>query len=419
MFDVIATLLLLAAGFSFFNERFLHLQSTIALMLLALIFSLIILSLPWFGIDLSKNHLLYNLAHIDFSQVVLNGVLCFLLFAGALNVPFNALKRKRWDIITLAIIGTIVATFVIGSLCWLALNTAGIPLPYLYALLFGAIVSPTDPIAALSILKSIGLPENLEVVIDGESQFNDGVGVVIFTTLSSIIVGESNPQISHIVLLFSQEVLGGIGLGLTVAFMTHIMLRGSHVIVTQVLITLSAVTINYALAEKFGFSGPIASVVLGLIVGNFSMKAIAFESQDHMNTFWDLVNQVLNAILFVLIGLEALIIKLPEPSLLLIASIAILTVLTGRYISVVVSMYLLDIQKKFNLTSRTKLARFFTWTGLRGALAIALVLSLPEGHIKTLLLPMTYAVVVFSILIQGNTISLFFSSDTLKKLVLP
>jgi Na+:H+ antiporter len=418
MLEIIALLLSLAALFSFINERYLHLEMTIGLMLQAFILATAITLVSYMGIDLTHAKVMMLLQHVDFSQVVLQGILCFLLFAGAKNVPINQLRAHRWDVITLALIGTLVSTFFIGSLIYWIFSLLGIQISYLYALIFGAIISPTDPIAALAILKSIGMPENLEVVIDGESQFNDGIGVVIFVTLIGIASGDSVPEFSKITLLFLQGVFGGIGLGLITAFIVHYLMINSKSDTTLVLISLSAVSTSYALAEILMVSGPIASVVLGLFIGNRTIPKIKQSiSNNHIDVFWEMINQILNAVLFVLIGLIALKVGIPDAPIFVCMVIAIAIVLLGRFVSVYLSMMILRLEHKYSFTSRLKLSALFTWAGLRGALAIALVLSLPNSRFKDMLITLVYGVVVWSILIQGATIKRLFSQKVLNQLV--
>ncbi len=420
MLDIIAILLALAAFFSFINLRYLHLQMTIGLMLLAFILVIMLSLFKYLGFSYAHSHFMNILTQLDFSQIVLQGILCFLLFASSKNISLKKLRLREWDVITLAIFGTLSATFIIGTLMYFILHALGLALSYIDALIFGAIISPTDPIAALAILKNVGLPSNLEVVLDGESQFNDGVGVVIFVTLTSIAFGHESPSLIHITTLFIQAVLGGVGLGLIMAMLTHLLVRNANDVITEVLITLAAVSGGYAIAETIHVSGPIASVVLGLVVGNKTLPHIAAKkTRDHIDLFWDLIDQVLNAILFVLIGLMALLVGVPTLNEFWGIVIAIMVVLIGRYLSVYFSMVMLNMERKFNFSSRHKIANLFTWSGLRGALAVALVLSLPDGTPKNQLLPMVYGVVIFSILVQGTTIKRFFPPAILQRLAQP
>lgn len=418
MFEVITLIFVLAALFCLINERVLHLQVTIGLMLLALLFVLSLTVLAKLGLNVWDIHYIKILAKIDFSQVVLQGMLCFLLFAGAMNISLRALNDYKWDVITLSIIGTIIAALVIGCLVWLGLGLLSIHIPLLWAFIFGSIIAPTDPIAALAILKSIGLPSKLETIIDGESQFNDGIGVVLFVTFTGIALEGHSAHLSTMSLLFVREVLGGVGLGLLIGFITHYLMRWSNQINTQVLISLAAVSSTYLLAELIIVSGPIACVILGLVVGKYSIRSeLNAQSQEQISFFWNIINQLLNACLFILIGLVAINITLSTLPDIYCIVIAIVAVLIGRYVSVWCSMLVVNAEKKLNVTSLGLLARLFTWTGLRGALAIALVLSLPEGKYKTLLLPMVYGVVLFSILIQGLTIKPLFNAQSLQRLV--
>ncbi len=416
--EIISFLLLLAALFSYINERFIKIPSTIALMLLALIFSLSLAFFHHLGFDLGYYKAVNKMiTELDFSRLVLDGVLCFLLFAGALSISLKSLEKQKNQVITLAFLATFVAVLTIGTLSWLFFQLVGMPIPYIYSLIFAAIISPTDPIAALAILKSMGLPEKLKVIIDGESQFNDGVGVVLFVTFTGIAFGTTKPTAAHIAGMFLQEVIGGIGLGIAMAAVTHTMLKGVSQIATQLLITLAAVTLGYSSSELLGVSGPIACVIAGLLVGSYSLqKATDAPSRQHITNFWDMVNQILVAVLFVLIGLEVLILQSSKPQYFLYSFAAILIVLFGRYLSIVISMLALKLPKKLKTSSLFKLANLFTWSGLRGALAIALVSSLPENQYKGLLATMTYIIVVFSILVQGSSIPLLFSPKELKQL---
>ena len=417
MLDIIAILLSLAAFFSFINGRFLRLQMTVGLMLLSLIFAVLFTLLSYFGVDYWHLQLKGLLSQIDFSQVVLQGVLCFLLFAGAKNISMARLRQYEWDVITLAILATLLATFIIGSALYGVFQLFGFQIAYIHALIFGAIISPTDPVAALSILKSIGLPANIELVIDGESQFNDGIGVVIFVTLTGIAFEHATPTVAHISTLFFREVGGGIVLGLVVAGIVHYFITRAKHVITELLITLAAVSASYALALTIEVSGPIASVVLGIVLGNYSLTRLGdVSSKRVIDVFWGMIDQVLNAILFVLIGLLALMIGIPTKAVILCCVIAIVCVLLGRFFSIYLSMGLLRIEHKLKFKLRLGLVNLFTWAGLRGALAVALVLSLPEGYLKIRLLPLVYAVVAFSILIQVSTLKRLFPLKKLQQL---
>jgi len=418
VFETITILLALSAIFSFVNERYLKFETTIGLMFLAFLFSIGITWLSYLGIDIHHSRFMAMVKDIDFSQIVLQGVLCFLLFAGAKNVSLSKLEEYKWDVFTLAIIATFVATFLIGYFLYFTFQVISIKLNYIHALIFGAIISPTDPVAALSILKNVGLPNSLEVIIDGESEFNDGIGVVIFVSLLSIAIGESSLQIGAVTTLFLREVLGGIAIGLIMGLITHYFIINSKTTITQVLISLSSVSSGYAIAEFTGVSGPIGSVVLGLIFGNISLAKVKSKlTREHIDVFWSLVNQILNAVLFVLIGLIVLQVNIPGGYFISGILISIVIVLLGRFISVYLSMFILGIEHKFNFSSRLHISTLLTWVGMRGALAVALVLSLPDKPFKSFLIPLVYGVVVFSILVQGGSIKILFPQEKLKKLV--
>ena len=420
VFHVVTTLLIIAALLAYINQRFLRLQPTIGIMLLALMLAAILEVLHLFQLDILHTFINDLLKEVNFCEFVLQVILCFLLFAGSLNMPLKTLAKKKWSVITLALIGTFVTTFIIGTLTWLALDMLGLHVSYVYALIFGAIITPTDPIAALSILHSMGIPEELEVVIDGESQFNDGVGVVIFVTLTGIAFGGADLSVSGTTLLFLQEVVGGIGLGLMVAAITHYLLKGVNDTDVQLLLTLAMASLNYAIADSIHVSGPLASVVLGIVVGNYSFNSVLDKkSREHIKVFWEMVNTTLVSILFVLVGLEVLMVKLPKFPEMLMPLIAIPMVLIARYISTIISGYIVNLQGRFNFSGRHKIVNLLTWAGLKGGLGIALVMSLPAGELRDLYLLMTYAVVVFSILIQGSTIKLLFSKEDLKAMVNP
>lgn len=418
MLESLTILLALSALFSFLNERYLKLSMTIGLMLQAFGFALLFACLGYFYPGIWDSAFIKIIQDINFSQFVLQGVLCFLLFAGSKNISLEQLKEYKLDVISLALLATMLSTLITGTFVYFLFQLAGLNLAYIYCLIFGAIISPTDPVAALAILKSVGLPKSLAVIIEGESQFNDGIGVIIFVTLLSLAVGESHLQWSGLALLFFKEVFGGIAVGIIMATISHYLVLNSKTVITQVLISLSAVSIGYEIAEKTGVSGSIASVVLGLVFGNITLaKEHDNNLQLHINLFWDMIEQVLNAILFVLIGLFVLRLSLPDIDVVLGVPIAIIAVLLGRLISVYLSMEALGFKHKYDLKPQFEIVGLFTWVALRGALAVALVLSLPEDSSKALMVSMVYGVVIFSILIQGSTIKTLFSPRLLKEMI--
>jgi CPA1 family monovalent cation:H+ antiporter len=398
-FEIIAILTSLAAVFGFLNARTVRLPTTIGIMLIALVFSLLFIavgsSLPgvkeW-GVQL--------LAGIDFNQALMHGMLGFLLFAGALHVNFAELVGQYRVIGSLATMGVVVSTFLIGTLLWYILALTPAAMSYGYCLLFGALISPTDPIAVLSILKSAKAPKSLEVKITGESLFNDGVGVVIFLVILEIVSAGQKFSASHVGFLLIQEAGGGALFGLGIGYLAYRMLKEIDDYQVEVMITLALVTGGYVLAEWLHLSAPIAMVVAGLLIGNRGRQFAMSEKTRHdLDTFWELIDSVLNAILFTLLGLEVMILDF-SPLSMTLGLAAICIVLAGRLISVAIPITILKRWRTFS----PKVVRILTWGGLRGGISVALALSLPTSPERDLILIMTYTVVVFSIVVQGLSI---------------
>ncbi len=400
LFEIIAILLTLAALFSYINCRTIKLPTTIGVMLIALLFSLGLIFLGKF-IPETRQWATELLTKIDFDETLLHGMLSFLLFAGALHVNINDLTNQYRVITGLATFGVLTSTFIVGTLTWLIINPLmGIKLSMLYCYLFGALISPTDPIAVLGILKTSGIPSSLKTKIAGESLFNDGIGVVIFLILLSIATGGHEIESGQIVLLFIQEAMGGAFFGFGTGYLTYYMLKKIDNYQVEVLITLALVTGGYALAEALHFSAPIAIVVAGLLIGNHGRQfAMSEMTREHLDKFWELIDEILNAVLFVLIGLEVMVISFSY-SIFVAGALAVLIVLAARFISVSVPILML---KKFR-TFSPNVIKILTWGGLRGGISVALALSLPAGEQRQLILAITYCVVIFSILVQGLTI---------------
>ena len=412
---VISVLFVLTAFFGVVNERYLRLQPSIGLMLLALVMSLVFLGLKSAGIvaDLGSEDTI--LRELNFSSLLLNGVLCFMLFAGSAGVEFESLKRDKWVILSLAIGATLIATALTGALLHLVLGWLGVTLALSYALVFGALISPTDPIAALAILKAAGLPPRLEAIINGESLFNDGVGVVLFTV--ALAYAQGSAQEGSPLALFLREVLGGVGLGLAVGLAIHLMLMRTKDYTNQLLATLGGVALGYSIALQIDVSGPIAMVVAGLVAGNVTMPRLANEVRAPLQTFWRGIDEVLNSLLFVMIGLMVVVVhSLPFAPLMKTLPIAILVCLIVRAVSVYVPITALMMTRTLD-GDRNGVTKLLTWGGLRGGLALALALSLPESHDKPLIVNMTFAVVAFSVLVQGSTIAKFFKPSYLQGLL--
>jgi len=411
----VAILLVLTAFLGTLNARYLRLQPSIGLMLLALGMTLGLVALQAAGIVDDLGWVQSLVDDLNLSEVLLNGVLCFMLYAGSTGVKFASLERDRWTILTLAIGSTIIACFLTGTLLHVVLGWMGVTLALSHALVFGALISPTDPIAALAILKAAGLPKRLETIINGESLFNDGVGVVLFTVFLANAQGtgsEGSPLV-----LFLREVLGGVGLGAAVGLLIHIVLLRTDDYATHLLATLGNVALGYSIALQIDVSGPIAMVVAGLITGNATAPRMSDDVRAPLATFWSGIDDVLNSLLFVMIGLLVILVRdLDYAPLLKIAPAAILVCLIARGISVYLPMVGLTATGVLD-GDRNGLTKLLTWGGLRGGLALALALSLPQGPSRLVIGEMTLAVVAFSVLVQGSTISKLFQPAYLKGLL--
>lgn len=399
LLNILAILVTLTALFSYINYRYIGLPVTIGVMLIALAMSLVLIVLGAFGFGLEKQAETL-LRSIDFDKTLLHGMLSFLLFAGALHININDLVERKYIIGSLATVGTVFSMFLVSTLTWLVLGWFNVGLPYVYCLLFGALISPTDPIAVLGILKSSGAPKSLKMKIAGESLFNDGIGVVAFLIILEIVTGTHLVRASHIGWLFVKEAIGGGLFGLGIGYVAYRMLKSVDNYQVELLITLALVTGGYTLANLLHLSGPIAIVVAGLLIGNQGrLLAMSDETRHHLDIFWELVDEILNAVLFVLIGLEVLVLTFTQQYLL--ASLLIIpVVLLARFIAVGLQVTLLRPFREFS----PGVIRIMTWGGLRGGISVALALSLPLGPERDGILAITYAVVVFSILVQGLTI---------------
>jgi len=398
LFHVLALLLAIAALFSYLNHRFLRLPTTIGLMLIALAFSLGLLLLKPLAEGV-EDKVVLMLKSVDFDATVLHGMLGFLLFAGALHVNLAELAEQRWMIAFLATFGIIGSTAIIGVLCALAFRVTGLDVPFIDCLLFGALISPTDPIAVLGILRQVGAPASLAAKITGESLFNDGVAVVVFLVITDIAAGGNAVSPGDVLALFLQQAAGGVLFGLAAGYLAYRMLRDVDNYQVEMLITLALVTCGYALAEKMGLSAPIAIVVAGLLIGNHGkLLPMAERTRERLDTFWVLVDEILNAVLFALIGLEMLVLVFRE-QYLAAGLIAIPVVLLARFITVGLPITLMRRFRSFSPNA----VKIITWGGLRGGISIALALSLPASEVRKTLVAITYIVVVFSILVQGLT----------------
>jgi CPA1 family monovalent cation:H+ antiporter len=399
LFDIIAILISLSALFSYINHRYIRLPTTIGLMLIALLMSLGIVGLDALGLGLADN-IKSLMDHIDFNTTLMHGMLSFLLFAGALHVNLNDLANNKWIIGFLATVGVCLSTLIIAFTGQWVLAKIGIDLSLIYCLLFGALISPTDPIAVLGILKTAGASKSLETKIGGESLFNDGIGVVIFIVLLGIASGGAEISTSSIALLFAQEAIGGIVFGLVIGGIAYGLLKSIDNYQVEILITLAVVCGGYSLAHVLHLSGPIAVVVAGLLIGNHGrLLAMSDKTREHLDLFWELVDEILNAVLFVMIGLEVLVLTF-DMHYLAAGLFLIPVVLLARFISVGVPVTILRLRRDFSNNA----IKIMTWGGLRGGISVALALSLPAGRERDIILVATYTIVVFSILVQGLTI---------------
>ncbi len=398
LFEIIGALLALTAALAYVNERHFHLPISIGVTLGGLVTSLVLLLVA--GLAPERQWLTGLLAHIDFEKVFLEGLLGILLFAGALEVDLEELMRVRTPVLVLSIVGTLLSTLVVGTAAWELLRILGLGIPFLWALLFGALISPTDPIAVMGLLSDAGAPSELSTLITGESLFNDGVAVVLFTIVLGLVTGEHGASVLAAGRLFLEEAVGGVIYGLGLGWAAYYFLRRVDEPTTEILVTVAVTTAGYALANRIGTSGPLAMVVAGLLVGNHGrMFAMSEGTRERLDNFWIVLDQILNALLFVLIGLEVLILPV-RASWLVAGALAIPLILGARLLSVYVPMRFLPIRPELGPYA----IRVLTWGGLRGGIAIALALSLPVGGERGLLLLITYVVVVFSILVQGLTI---------------
>lgn len=400
MFDVAVICLVITALVAYVNHRFVRLPTAIGVMAIALALSLALVILNAFGIGVLHRYETSLLAEIDFPEVVLKGMLSVLLFAAALHVDVSELRAYRWHVAALAVVGTVASTLIVGLALWGLLPLAGLQLSLAYCLLFGALISPTDPVAVAGIIRSAGAPRSLDVVIGGESLFNDGIGVVLFTLLLGMVAGGDGPDLGRGAELLAREAGGGVLFGLVLGFVTYRLLRSIDSYRVEVMITLAAVLGGYALARHLHVSGPLAMVTAGLVVGNHGREyGMSDITRRHHDMFWELLDWMLNSVLFVLIGLEFVAVSF-SPQVLAVSAGMIVVTLLARLLCA--GLPVAALSRFFRLPRGAW--QVLTWGGLRGAISVALALSLPPGGPRDLILAMTYYVVVFSILVQGLSI---------------
>ena len=398
-FDILAVLTTLAAVFAWVNYRYLKLPATIGIMIISLLFSLGLVVLGRAGLEIGGT-MRPVLDAIDFNETLLNGMLGALLFAGALHVNVEELLQQKWVIAILATAGVLLATVIVGGLSFLIFNRIGLEIPLRYCMLFGALIAPTDPIAVGAILRKVGVPKSLLVKITGESLFNDGIGVVVFITILSVVAGGHDVSTKGVLELLGREVIGGIVYGLAIGWVAYRMLKSIDHYQVEILLTLAVVTGGYALALRFHISGALAMVVAGLMIGSRGRAhAMSKQTQERLDSFWELIDEFLNALLFVLIGVEVLVLDW-NGTFLLAGAVAIPLILVARFVSVGLPVTLMRNWRKFSPHA----VKLMTWSGLRGGISVALALAIPVGTERDLIITVTYIVVCFSIIVQGLTI---------------
>jgi CPA1 family monovalent cation:H+ antiporter len=395
-----AVLIVLAALFSWLNHRFIRLPASIALLLFSLATSVAVVAVGMLGLG-SQRLAGQVLDKVQLDQALLNGMLSFLLFASALQVDLGELAERKWAVGFLASLGVVVSTALAGLAVWAIFGALGHGIPLIWCLLFGALISPTDPISVLAILKSARVEKSLEMKLAGESLLNDGFGVVLFVLLLGIALSGESTTFAHVAALFAQEVLGGALFGLAIGYVAYRMLARVDHYQVEILLTLALVMGGYALAIQWHLSGPIAIVVAGVLIGNHGRRyAMSVKSRERVETFWELIDEILNAVLFVMIGLELLRLDY-DPAYSWAAALAIPAVLLARLLSVALAALVPGLRADFP----PYVIGILTWGGLRGGISVALALSLPGGPHRDALITVTYVVVVFSIVVQGLTLS--------------
>jgi CPA1 family monovalent cation:H+ antiporter len=402
-FEIVALLLTVAAAFAYVNHRWIKLPPAIGLMAMSFAASLLLIALDrlqWLHLTGVATRILED---VRLDDTLLHGMLGILLFAGALHINLEDLREERLAIAVLAVVGTVLSMLIVGGLSHWLLARLGLGLPLAHCMLFGALISPTDPIAVLDILKSARVPRGLEIQIAGESLFNDGVGVVLFLAVLGIASGGHEVTASKVLALFAREAVGGAAFGLVTGYLVYRLLRSIDHYQTELLLTLALVLGGYVLADRLHISAPIAAVVAGLVIGNHGRSmGMSDVTRDHLDKFWSLVDEIMNAILFVLVGFEFLRLAITT-KVALAGAVMIPVVLLARVASVWAPFALLS---RFVRLSRGAVW-VLSWGGLRGGISVALALSTPAGAGHDLVVAMTYFVVAFSIFVQGLTLGRF------------
>jgi len=395
-----SALIVLASIFSYLNYRFLKLPSTIGIMLIAIVVSIILVLFGETFLPRTFGHLHNLMINIDFTEVLMGAMLNFLLFAGGIHINIDDLKEQFRPVLIFSTVGVVISTFVVGFGMFYLLPFLGIYLPFIYCLLFGALISPTDPVAVLSILKQANVSKSLETKVAGESLFNDGMAVVVFTVVLQLALGDKvELGLENIGLLLLKEAGGGLFLGVVLGWVTSRLMREVDDYIISVLVTLSVVMGGYLIARQMHISGPLTMVAAGLFMGNFNVKfKMKSITQDYLIKFWELIDEILNAVLFLFIGFELLMIK-DLSHFIIPGLVAIVIVLLARVISI------WGPTKFMKRTFSRQTVKVLIWGGIRGGVSIALAMSIPKNEYSEIILSITYCVVVFSIIVQGLTIA--------------
>lgn len=369
-------LITLAALFSWLNHRFIRQPVSVAMLLFSLALSLGLVALGKLGLD-AQSLARATIGAIELDRALLDGMLSFLLFAGALHVDLDELAKRRWAIAFLASLGVVVSALVAGGALWGIFGALGLPIPLIWCLVFGALISPTDPIAVLGILKSARAEKSLGAKMAGEALLNDGFGIVLFVLFLGIAMGGEEATFASVSALFAREVLGGALFGLAIGYGAYRLLSGLDSYEVEILLTLALVMGGYAAA-----------------------RAMAARSRERVGQFWELIDEIFNAVLFIMIGLELLRLEF-HATYAWAGALAIPAVLAARFLSVGVATLVPGLRQDFP----PRVIGVLTWAGLRGGISVALALSLPAGALRDAIITVTYCVVVFSILVQGLTLS--------------
>lgn len=405
MLSAFVVLLVGTALLAWFNERFLRIPTTVGVTLAAALTSVLLMVADALGPGIGLRDTVQGLLEtLDFTDFVLNGILSILLFAGALSLDARQLLRQWASVLTLATFGTLISITLVGIGSWAVFAAVGVGMPIAWALLFGAAISPTDPVAILDLLKRARVPERLRTLIAGESLFNDGIGVVVFVVLGGVVGlgvdhGEFEPTVSGVALVFVREALGGLAFGALLGAVGFWLLKSIDGHVVEVILTLAMVVGGYAAAVALGVSGPLAMVVAGLIISAGKDVALHGETRHHVEGFWETLDQVVNILLFAFIGFDVLLAE-TDASLLLVGLAIVPVTLAARFVSVAAPVRLLRDRDGYGPYT----TRLLTWGGLRGGIAISLVLGLPSVEYRSTIVTVTYVVVLFSIAVQGLTV---------------